>query len=92
MLAIARTSPLALVEREEQAAARFAPTPKDIHDANEPPGLCPNCGGGTCSCEACLASVAELARGNWTAAQLQPHAALRATGWTTDGGLLLREP
>jgi hypothetical protein len=71
-----------------QDCLRLQPLASLVPDANDPPGLCPACGGQTCDCPACLASVAELERGNWFG--LQSHAAQRAISWSPEGGLVLR--
>jgi hypothetical protein len=58
-------------------------------DDDNPPGRCPVCGRETCDCRGCLSDIPALARGDWAATSLQPHARKRATSWSADDGLVL---
>jgi hypothetical protein len=57
-----------------------------IPSDNFPPGLCPACGGQTCGCGDCIASIDALARRDWDRTVLQKH--VRPASWTPDGGLV----
>jgi len=59
-----------------------------IPSANDPPGLCPACNGAACDCDACIASITALERGDWHSSMLQPRDAARAISWTTEAGLI----
>lgn len=67
---------------------RLVPVCDLIPDDNDPPGLCPHCGGETCNSPFCLAGAQAKAAGDWRG--LQPEAQRRALAWTPSGGLVLR--
>jgi hypothetical protein len=72
-----------------QDCCRLHPICNLTPDDNDPPGLCPVCGGSCCNCAGCLSSVEALSTGNWSDAGLRAHTKQRVVRWTSDGGLVL---
>jgi hypothetical protein len=61
-----------------------------ILDANDPPGLCPDCQSQTCDCRGCLGSVLFLKMKVWASSGIQPRLIPSVISWTADGGLVLK--
>lgn len=55
----------------------------DLVPGRYPPGLCPHCGGQTCSCDGCLDTAMDLMRGNFLAKRLRKPIA----GWSLKDGV-----